>query len=126
MVVLQRTDAKFCAANSVDAAFADLRKYSHAQKIACRPHLTLQTVTVIPSLQEDDMNKAKKYANKALDIYRQVLQKSEGNIYAANGIGAALAELGDYTTAQKIFMMVGYHSPLTRACSDANSTCRAR
>lgn len=62
------------------------------------------------------MNKAKKYANKALDIYRQVLQKSEGNIYAANGIGAALAELGDYTTAQKIFMMVGYHSPLTRAC----------
>jgi len=80
---------------------------------------------VFPLLQEDDMNKAKKYANKALDIYRQVLQKSEGNIYAANGIGAALAELGDYTTAQKIFMMVGYHSPLTRACFETNSTRRA-
>lgn len=62
-------------------------------------------------MQPEDTAKAKKYATRALDTYRQVLQKNEANIYAANGIGAAIAELGDYNTAQKVFMMVSVHSP---------------
>ncbi len=61
---------------------------------------------MLVALQPEDMEKAKKYAHRALDTYRLVLQKNEGNIYAANGIGAAIAELGDYNTAQKVFMMV--------------------
>lgn len=64
------------------------------------------------SLQPEDTEKAKKYAKRALETYRLVLQKNEGNIYAANGIGAAIAELGDYNTAQKVFMMVSLHSAL--------------
>ena len=61
---------------------------------------------MLVALQPEDMEKAKKYAHRALDTYRLVLQKNEGNIYAANGIGAAIAELGDYNTAEKVFMMV--------------------
>ena len=61
---------------------------------------------MLVTLQPEDMQKARKYADRALDTYRLVLQKNEGNIYAANGIGAAIAELGDYNTAQKVFMMV--------------------
>ncbi len=57
-------------------------------------------------LQPGDSEKARKYANRALDLYRQVLNKHEGNIYAANGIGAAVAELGEYSSAQKVFMLV--------------------
>ena len=49
---------------------------------------------MLVALQPEDTQKAKKYADRALETYRQVLQKNEGNIYAANGIGAAIAELG--------------------------------
>ncbi len=65
---------------------------------------------MLVALQPEDTQKAKKYADRALETYRQVLQKNEGNIYAANGIGAAIAELGDYNTAQKVFMMVSLPS----------------
>lgn len=57
---------------------------------------------------------------RALDTYRQVLVKNEGNIYAANGIGAAIAELGDYNTAQKVFMMV---RPRSMAITEMSLIC---
>ena len=68
------------------------------------------------ALQPEDTQKAKKYADRALETYRQVLQKNEGNIYAANGIGAAIAELGDYNTAQKVFMMVSLTTGWAQKC----------
>lgn len=44
-----------------------------------------------------------------------MLGKHEGNIYAANGIGAALAELGDYSSAQKVFMLVRLNTLIASA-----------
>jgi hypothetical protein len=37
-----------------------------------------------------------------------LLGKHDSNIYAANGIGAALAEMGDYPNAQRVFIMVSH------------------
>ena len=65
--------------------------------------------------QEEAAAKARKHLQHALQIYRQVLGGQEGNIYAANGVGAALAELGDIGTAQRVFREVG---SLTSASRD--------
>ena len=41
-----------------------------------------------------------------MDYFKHILEKNSNNIYAANGIAAIMAELGDIEPAQKIFNQV--------------------
>lgn len=57
-------------------------------------------------VQEPEAGKAERALGRAGDAYRRVLEKNESNIYAANGMGAVLAENGHLTTAREIFTAV--------------------
>ena len=53
-------------------------------------------------------------STQALDQYNQVLKADHSNIYAANGLGAVLAELGKLQEAKDIFtevQVVGFGTP---------------
>ncbi len=41
-----------------------------------------------------------------MDYFKHILEKNNNNIYAANGIAAIMAEMGDIEQAQKIFNQV--------------------
>ncbi|GIL51578.1 hypothetical protein Vafri_7539 [Volvox africanus] len=56
--------------------------------------------------REDLAKKAEMRFSKALDEYRSVLEADPRNVWAANGCGAALAELGYLDAAQSIFSEV--------------------
>merc|ERR1719330_2231161 len=53
-----------------------------------------------------DKDKEKKYQDRALTMYKQVLRNDPRNIWAANGIGAVLAHKGYITEARDIFAQV--------------------
>merc|ERR1711863_92943 len=50
-----------------------------------------------------DKDKEKKYQERALTMYKQVLRNHPKNIWAANGIGAVLAHKGYINEARVIF-----------------------
>ncbi|KAG2487876.1 hypothetical protein HYH03_013459 [Edaphochlamys debaryana] len=56
--------------------------------------------------REGSAKKAESRFSKALDEYRSVLDSEPRNVWAANGCGAALAELGYLDAAQSIFSEV--------------------
>ncbi|KAG2448186.1 hypothetical protein HYH02_006771 [Chlamydomonas schloesseri] len=56
--------------------------------------------------KEDQLRKAEARFSKALDEYRAVLDADPRNVWAANGCGAALAELGYLDAAQSVFSEV--------------------
>ncbi|GMH35626.1 hypothetical protein BSKO_03494 [Bryopsis sp. KO-2023] len=56
--------------------------------------------------KDKDKDSANNFYLKALEYYQKAIENSPQNIYAANGIGAALAEMGDLKTAQEIFVRV--------------------
>eukprot|EP00884_Botryococcus_braunii_P015610 jgi/Botrbrau1/2732/Bobra.0164s0012.1 len=59
--------------------------------------------------KEPEAGKADRALTRAGEAYKRVLDKTEGtgmNVYAANGIGAVLAERGHLTTAREIFTSV--------------------
>ncbi|GLC38649.1 hypothetical protein PLESTB_000456300 [Pleodorina starrii] len=56
--------------------------------------------------RDDSAMKAEARFSKALDEYRSVLEADPRNVWAANGCGAALAELGYLDAAQSIFSEV--------------------
>jgi hypothetical protein len=60
-------------------------------------------------VQDQDASKASRALTRAADAFRRVLEKNESDIYAANGIGAVLAERGHLTTAREIFTGVCPH-----------------
>ena len=41
---------------------------------------------------------------RALDTYRHVLGQAEANVFAANGVGAVLAERGDLDAARRVLV----------------------
>lgn len=53
--------------------------------------------------QPEAVRKAEKQLPRALDAYRRVLERSEGNAFAANGVGAVLAEQGHVGAARAVF-----------------------
>lgn len=53
-----------------------------------------------------DKEKEKKYQERALTMYKQVLRNDPKNIWATNGIGAVLAHKGYITEARVIFAEV--------------------
>ncbi|EFN52318.1 hypothetical protein CHLNCDRAFT_139104 [Chlorella variabilis] len=56
--------------------------------------------------KEDSAKKAEVHYSHALELYRRVLEKDEGCIFAANGVGCVLAELGNLTAAKEVFLQV--------------------
>ena len=54
------------------------------------------------------MRKAEKQLPRALDAYRRVLERAEGNAFAANGVGAVLAEQGHIGAARAVFAQVRF------------------
>ena len=62
--------------------------------------------------QPEAAAKAAKQFARALDAYRRVLERGESNAFAANGIGAVLAEQGHLGAARDIFTQVcgGVHA----------------
>ncbi|BDA40854.1 RNA polymerase-associated protein CTR9 homolog [Coccomyxa sp. Obi] len=56
--------------------------------------------------KEEDIVKARKLYGRAMEYFKHILEKNSNNIYAANGIAAIMAELGDIEPAQKIFNQV--------------------
>jgi hypothetical protein len=70
--------------------------------------------------QPEAAAKAAKQFARALDAYRRVLERGEGNAFAANGIGAVLAEQGHLGAARDIFTQVRYR---VHAC-EAGRACR--
>lgn len=55
-----------------------------------------------------DKDKEKKYQERALTMYKQVLRSDPKNVWAANGIGAVLAHKGYINEARVIFAEVNY------------------
>eukprot|EP00118_Oscarella_pearsei_P009930 m.58713 g.58713 ORF g.58713 m.58713 type:complete len:1092 (+) comp34825_c0_seq5:588-3863(+) len=53
-----------------------------------------------------DKEKEKRHQDRALGLYKQVLQTDTGNLYAANGIGAVLAEKGYFREARDVIAQV--------------------
>ena len=53
-----------------------------------------------------DKDKEKRHQDRALDTYKQVLKFDQRNIWAANGIGAVLAQKGYVSEARDIFAQV--------------------
>ncbi|KAL4854380.1 RNA polymerase-associated protein CTR9 [Chlorella vulgaris] len=56
--------------------------------------------------KDDSIRKAETHYTHALELYRRVLEKDEGCIFAANGIGCVLAELGNLSAAKEVFLQV--------------------
>ncbi|KAK9810525.1 hypothetical protein WJX72_012163 [[Myrmecia] bisecta] len=54
----------------------------------------------------DSQARAERNLKMAAEQYKQVLQTAPGNLYAANGIGAVLAEQGSFGNAREIFQRV--------------------
>ena len=69
-------------------------------------NICMTSIRALLCTQEEAQAKARKHLQRALQIYRQVLSAQPGNAYAANGVGAVLAELGDIGTAQRVFREV--------------------
>ena len=57
----------------------------------------------MPCAQPESVRKADKQLPRALDAYRRVLERSEANAFAANGVGAVLAEQGHLGAARAVF-----------------------
>ena len=58
-----------------------------------------------PGAPDEEKAKSKytQHLSRALDFYRKVLDKERNNAYAANGIGAVLAQTGRLDEAKKVF-----------------------
>jgi len=56
--------------------------------------------------QPESAKKAEKQFARALTEYKRVLERGDGNVFAANGIGAVLAEQGHLGAARDIFNQV--------------------
>ncbi|CAD7699619.1 unnamed protein product, partial [Ostreobium quekettii] len=56
--------------------------------------------------REGDEKRARQHFLKGLEYYQKALEKDMSNVYAANGLGAALAELGHLEVAKEIFTEV--------------------
>ena len=63
---------------------------------------------VCPCAQPEAVRKAEKQLPRALDAYRRVLERAEGNAFAANGVGAVLAEQGHVGAARAVFAQVRF------------------
>jgi RNA polymerase-associated protein CTR9 len=61
-----------------------------------------------PSSRKTDKDKlrAEVHYSHAMELYRRVLEKDEGCISAANGVGCILAEVGNMTAAKEVFLQV--------------------
>ena len=62
-----------------------------------------RVLNVFRTYQQD---KEKRHQDRALDTYKQVLKFDQRNIWAANGIGAVLAQKGYVSEARDIFAQV--------------------
>lgn len=56
--------------------------------------------------RDKDRDMANNHYLKALEYYQRAIDNSKQNIYAANGIGAALAEMGHLSSAREVFVRV--------------------
>eukprot|EP00887_Chlorella_sp_A99_P005280 scaffold1.g5280.t1 len=52
--------------------------------------------------KEEAAQKAERQLTSAMGCFRRALERDEGNIYAANGVGCVLAELGDLDGAKDV------------------------
>jgi hypothetical protein len=57
-------------------------------------------------MQPEEVERAEKYLDRAMGLYKRVLEKSHGNIYAVNGIGCVLGEQGKLKDAKKVLTQV--------------------
>lgn len=64
--------------------------------------------------QPEAVRKAEKQLPRALDAYRRVLERAEGNAFAANGVGAVLAEQGHVGAARAVFAQVRFPRVIRR------------
>jgi tetratricopeptide (TPR) repeat protein len=66
---------------------------------------------------------------QALNMYREVLKQQPDNIYAVNGLGTCLAELGHMAAAKQAFDEVGVREfaavdyAITMQCGDRCHAC---
>jgi len=58
------------------------------------------------TIHEINVDRYKKHLGYAGDFYRRILEKDALNVYAANGLGTVLAEMGDIFKAKEIFNRV--------------------
>ncbi|PSC73221.1 RNA polymerase-associated CTR9-like protein [Micractinium conductrix] len=63
--------------------------------------------------KEDNVRRAEQRYSHAMELYRRVLEKDEGCISAANGVGCILAELGNMSAAKEVFLQVQEASAAT-------------
>ena len=67
-----------------------------AYSLVALGNVWLQTLHQPPQ----DKEKERKYQERALTMYKQVLRSDPKNVWATNGIGAVLAHKGYYTEAR--------------------------
>jgi RNA polymerase-associated protein CTR9 len=63
------------------------------------------------SMDEKTRARIKEHLDQALAYYTKVLQTHPDNIYAANGVGAILAEQGKVDQAKEVFVTVQVRRP---------------
>jgi RNA polymerase-associated protein CTR9 len=104
-VALARRDQPGAKAllEELSAAAGGGQRESYARLAAANLHLA-----AVPGDQRRDeaRRKAEAQLAHALGLYRRVLEKDEGNLYAANGVGCVLAESGHLAAAREVFLRV--------------------
>lgn len=63
--------------------------------------------------KEEAIKRAEVHYSHAMELYRRVLEKDEGCISAANGVGCILAEVGNMSAAKEVFLQVQEASAAT-------------
>lgn len=82
----------------------------------CSQHLLMSLLSYHPQLMQPEAKQgAKKNLAKATECFSFVINRAPSNVYAAQGIGAVLAEEGQAQAALTIFTQVG--ARLRRTCS---------
>ncbi len=83
----------------------------------------MRRLMVSVRLQEEVKAKRRSRLLQALKMYRDILARHPGNVYAANGIGAVLAEEGRLAEARQIFTEVRAPWRLGRPLRVSECTC---
>ena len=60
--------------------------------------------------REGDEKRARQHFMGPLEYYHKALEKDVSNVYASNGLGAAVAEIGELDATKEIFTDVSFHS----------------